>query len=178
MNNKDVSKMSAFEGLVNNPYISNYAIKTETMGEVTKPKPTSRQDQLYTVQDVKKFLQDHPLKFKPLGDRVICIELARKENESGFNMTDSGIILNGGNNSKIVHGRLGERQIEEEHKWSDYVVVAVAEGFMNSNGTRTPMEVKQWDVVRLGHWIGYLQDINNIEVKIARDSDCTGTHEV
>ena len=168
----DMKRVSDHDKLMNNPHIQGYSIKTESMGEITKPVQTSTRKPLRTVADVKKFIQENPLGVKKVfSDRVICIELDSSD-EGGFNATDSGLYVPGNTNKKVVHGRMGERMVSDEHKWADYVVVFVGEGYILDNGKRKEMEIKLWDKVRIGHWMGYMQDINGIEVKLVRDLDC------
>ena len=173
----DMKRVSDHDKLMNNPNIQDYSIKTQSMGEVNKPIQKENKVVLRTVEDVKNFIAKNPLGVKKVfGDRVVCIELDSSD-EGDFNTTESGLYVPGNANKKVVHGRMGERLVSEEHKWADYVVVLVGEGYILENGKRKEMEVNLWDKVRLGHWMGYMQDINGVEVKIARDLDCTFSFE-
>ena len=164
---KDLSKLASYEGLMNNPNISDYAVKSN-QGQITKPKLNmkTKQEQIYTAQDAQEFLKDRVLPIKTPHDRVLLIEVHENETDI-FKKTDSGLFVEGGENKRGRYGKYGERDVTEEHRWGKFYVVQAGPGYSN-----VPMEAKAGDIVLVGHFIGNLISYEGVDYKIVRDMDC------
>lgn len=165
-NDQDLEKISSLEGLMNNPNISNYDVKSNK-GSITKPNaPKNKQSDLYTPEDVIKFLANRKVPTRVSHDRLLLVELFEDQSADIFKANDSGIFLDSNENKTSIYGRMGERLVEEEHQWSKFYVFKAGNGMPG-----VPMEFKEGDIIEVGHFAGYPFSYKGVNYKIARDSD-------
>jgi chaperonin GroES len=89
------------------------------------------------------------MKVKPLQDRVLVVRIQEDEKTSG------GIIIPDTAKEKPQEGR----------------VVAVADGKLDEDGKRIPLDVKQGDRVLFGKYAGNEITIDGVEHLIMREDD-------
>ena len=92
------------------------------------------------------------MRFRPLHDRVLVKRVEQEEK------TASGIIIPDTAQEKPMEGR----------------VVAVGNGIMNENGTVTPLDIKQGDVILFGKWSGTEVKIDGDDLLIMKEADILG----
>jgi len=93
------------------------------------------------------------MKFKPLGDRVLV-----KRSEESDEKTASGLIIPDTAKEKPQKGK----------------VVSVGQGNLKEDGTRTPLEVKEGDVILFGKYSGNEIKLDGEEFLIMHESDILG----
>ena len=97
----------------------------------------------------------HPMKFRPLHDRVV---IRRAEGD----LKSSGGI--------IIPDTAKEKPQEGE-------VVAVGPGARDDSGKLIPLDVKAGDIVLFGKWSGTEVKIDGVEYLIMKESDIMGVLE-
>ena len=90
--------------------------------------------------------------FKPLHDRVLVRRASNDEKSKG------GIILPETAQEKPMEGE----------------VVAVGSGYINDNGDKRPLDVKEGDKVVFSKWAGTEVTINGEELMVMKESDIIG----
>lgn len=90
--------------------------------------------------------------FKPLHDRVLVRRASNDEKTAG------GIILPETAQEKPMEGE----------------VVAVGSGYINDNGDKRPLDVKEGDKVVFSKWAGTEVTINGEELMVMKESDIIG----
>jgi chaperonin GroES len=94
----------------------------------------------------------HPMKFRPLHDRVVLERIDAEEKTAG------GIIIPDTAKEKPQQGK----------------VVAVGPGGRDENGKLIPIDVKVGDRVLFGKWSGTEVKIDGVEYLIMKESDIMG----
>ncbi len=100
-------------------------------------------------------MADDKINLKPLGDRVVVEPLAQNER------TASGLYIPETAKEKPQQG----------------TVLAVGPGARNEDGERIPMEVSAGDVVLFAKYAGTDVKVNDVEVKILKETDILGIIE-
>jgi chaperonin GroES len=101
---------------------------------------------------VINWIGGHPMKFRPLHDRVVLERIDAEEKTAG------GIIIPDTAKEKPQQGK----------------VVAVGPGGRDENGKLIPIDVKTGDRVLFGKWSGTEVKIDGIEYLIMKESDIMG----
>jgi chaperonin GroES len=96
-----------------------------------------------------------PMKFRPLGDRVVVRRLAEDQKTPG------GII---------IPDTVAEKPQEGE-------VISVGPGAPDNNGKLVPTTVKTGDMVLFGKWSGTEVKVDGQELLIMKESDIMGVLE-
>jgi len=102
-----------------------------------------------------RFEENTPMKFRPLGDRVVVRRV--KEDQK----TPGGII---------IPDTVQEKPQEGE-------IIAVGPGALDDNGKRVVPEVKAGDFVLFGKWSGTEVKLDGEELLIMKESDIMGILE-
>jgi chaperonin GroES len=103
-----------------------------------------------------KILGDVPMKFRPLGDRVVVRRVKEEQKTAG------GII---------IPDTVQEKPQEGE-------IISVGPGAINEHtGVRTPLEVKAGDFVLFGKWSGTEVKVEGEDLLIMKESDVMGVLE-
>ena len=89
------------------------------------------------------------MKIKPLDDRVLVLPTEAEEK------TASGIYLPEAAKEKPMHGK----------------IIAVGDGKLNDDGSRTALTVKKGDTVLYGKYGGTEIDIDGVQHMILRESE-------
>ena len=89
------------------------------------------------------------MKLRPLNDRVIVKRLDEEERSAG------GIIIPDSAKEKPIQGK----------------VLAVGKGKLNDDGSRSPMDVKEGDIILFGKYSGTDVKHNEEELLIMREDD-------
>ena len=95
------------------------------------------------------------MKFRPLHDRVLVRRTETEEKTAG------GIII----------------PDTAQEKPSEGVVVAVSSGIRKDDGSVTPLELKEGDMVLFGKWGGTEVNIGGEDLLIMKESDILGVIE-
>jgi chaperonin GroES len=104
---------------------------------------------------IRQFWRRYPMKFRPLGDRVVVRRLAEDQKSPG------GIIIPETAQEKPQEGE----------------VIAVGPGAWNDMGKRVVPEVKAGEFVLFGKWSGSEVKIDGEELLIMKESDLLGVLE-
>src|SRR3954467_5442987 len=99
--------------------------------------------------------ESHPMKFRPLGDRVL---VKRVEEET---KTKGGIIIPDTAKEKPQEGE----------------VIAVGPGARDDSGKVQPLDVKKGDKILFGKWSGTEIKIDGDDLLIMKESDVLGVVE-
>src|SRR5256885_16461032 len=100
-------------------------------------------------------LERSPMKFRPLGDRVVVRRVQEDQKTPG------GIIIPDTAQEKPQEGE----------------IVAVGPGALDDNGKRVAPEVKAGDFVLFGKWSGTEVKVDGEELLIMKESDIMGIVE-
>jgi chaperonin GroES len=106
-------------------------------------------------QKIQKLKEEVPMKFRPLGDRVVVRRLKEDQKTAG------GII---------IPDTVAEKPQEGE-------VVSVGPGAPDNNGKLVPTSVKAGEFVLFGKWSGTEVKIDGEELLIMKESDIMGVLE-
>jgi chaperonin GroES len=114
-------------------------------------KPVWQPNSLFSLT----FQGDNPMKFRPLGDRVVVRRVQEDQKTPG------GIIIPDTAQEKPQEGE----------------VIAVGPGALDENGKRVVPEVKTGDFVLFGKWSGTEVKLDGQELLIMKESDIMGILE-
>lgn len=91
-------------------------------------------------------------KFKPLHDRVLVRRASNDEKTKG------GIIIPDSAKEKPMEGE----------------IIAVGTGYINDNGEKRPLDVKEGDKVIFSKWAGTEVTLDGEELMVMKESDIIG----
>ena len=108
------------------------------------------------IRKVVQIIQEDPIKFRPLHDRVVVKRIEAEEKTAG------GIIIPDTAKEKPQQGE----------------VVSVGPGGRDEAGKLIPIDVKPGDRVLFGKWSGTEVKLDGVEYLIMKESDIMGVLDV